>query len=149
MKNNILNTDIYAVIPTYTGTKIVTKNGNIDVNKDSKSFLDESCRYYGSSLHGRIEGAREILGVKYKTPIIVSEFYKIVMFPTEAFKLNSCCWINVDAIYKYYYQKKNIVRIIFKNGNDIMLNVSFGIIDKQVLRASRLLNILESRKKIG
>lgn len=149
MKENILDKDVYAIIPTYKGTNIITKGGIKSLDLDSKSFLDNSCRYYGSSLKGRIDGAREMLGIKYKSPIIVSEFYKIVMFPTEAYNLFSCTWINVESVYKYYYKNNSNVRIVFKNGEDIIVNCSYAILDKQVMRASRLLNLLESRKKIA
>ena len=51
----------------------------------------------------------------------------------------------MDNIKKYYKSDEGIV-IEFLNDKKIILNISFGILDNQVLRATRLESALRGRK---
>ncbi len=146
MKKYLINEDTYAVIATYTGSKIITKDSTYNVDKKVKIIVNESCRYYGSSLDGRLCGTKTMLGISYKAPIIVSEFKKIIMFPTASIRNESCSWINLCAIKKYVSKSKDVMLITFKNDESILLKLSFGVLDKQILRASRLESVFLARK---
>lgn len=51
-----------------------------------KDILENSCEYYGSSLQGRIIGARNLIKSRYKIPIMVSEKNNILFFPLSGKK---------------------------------------------------------------
>lgn len=146
MKEYLISTDTYAIIATYTGSKIVDKNGVKFSDLQPRSIINQSCKYYGSSLSGRLEGARDILGITYKSPIILSENNRIILFPTSAIRNDDCNWINLYAIESYYQKTKDLVEITFKNEKKLLLRLSYGILDRQILRASRLDGIVRSRK---
>ncbi len=145
MKNYLISNDTYAIVPTIQGSKIVNKYGSIFTDFTTKNLINLNCKYYGSSLDGRISGSRDMLGVSYKVPIIISESFKIIMFPTTSVRNVDCVWINIAAIL-FYKNKNNTVHITFKNDKKLIINISFGVFEKQLLRASRLESVFLARK---
>lgn len=119
-----LNTNV-----TTTYGDVIFKGNNI------KNILDESCISYGSSLNGRINGSKWALKSKYKLPIVVSEKEKLVFFPVK--EMGKEIWVNFEMIndVKKY---KDYVKVEFKNGLKVDINVSYTIFNNQVLKASRL-----------
>lgn len=119
-----LNTNV-----TTTYGDVIFKGNNI------KSILNESCISYGSSLNGRINGSKWALKSKYKLPIVVSEKEKLVFFPVK--ELGKEIWVNFEMIndVKRY---KDSVKVEFKNGLKVDINVSYTVFNNQVLKASRL-----------
>ena len=88
-------------------TKIYDVNGNSVIKKTPFEIIDESCQYYGSSYSGRYVGAKKLLDMDYKLPIIMDEVKEVVMFPTCSPKSDDCCWICVNNIENYEKYKKN------------------------------------------
>ena len=119
-----LNTNV-----TTTYGDVIFKGNNI------KSILNESCISYGSSLHGRIKGSKWALKSKYKLPIVVSEKEKLVFFPVK--ELGKEIWVNFEMI-NDVKKNKNVVKVEFKNGLKVDINVSYTVFNNQVLKASRL-----------
>lgn len=119
-----LNTNV-----TTTYGDVIFKGNNI------KNILNESCISYGSSLNGRINGSKWALKSKYKLPIVVSEKEKLVFFPVK--EMGKEIWVNFEMIndVKKY---KDYVKVEFKNGLKVDINVSYTIFNNQVLKASRL-----------
>lgn len=119
-----LNTNV-----TTTFGDVIFKGNNI------KSILNESCISYGSSLNGRIKGSKWALKSKYKLPIVVSEKEKLVFFPVK--EMGKEIWVNFEMIndVKRY---KDSVKVEFKNGLKVDINVSYTVFNNQVLKASRL-----------
>lgn len=107
--------------------------------------MEDSCEYFGSSLSGRQKGTENLIGVSYKAPIIIEESKNIIFFPTTSPRLKNCNWISLNNLERYYTKNNKIV-LEFKNKQKIMLNLSYGIIDNQILRASRLESVLRGRK---
>jgi|SRR5574344_301770 competence protein ComK len=145
MNNYIINNDTLLIIGKDTYCIIYESNKKLISNKLSTDIIKESCMYYGSSFKGRVEGTKNLIGVSYKCPIIVSD--NIIMFPTASNRDNSCSWINYNNVDNYYVTNNLWTKIIFKNGIEILLDLSIGIFDKQYLRSSRLINVLNGRKK--
>lgn len=145
MNNYIINNDTLLIIGKNTYCIIYESNKKLISNKLSTDIIKESCMYYGSSFKGRVEGTKNLIGVSYKCPIIVSD--NIIMFPTASNRDNSCSWINYNNVDNYYVTNNLWTKIIFKNGIEILLDLSIGIFDKQYLRSSRLINVLNGRKK--
>ncbi len=146
MKDYIIKNETYAIIATLTGSKIITETGIILSKNTPKEIIDNNCLYYGSSLTGRMSGTKYLLGINYKVPIILSEKLGIILFPTESINNNNCSWFNLSSIKSYYSKSKNIIVILFKNGEKIMLKISYGVLDKQILRSARLENLFLNKK---
>ncbi len=126
-------------------TKIYDINGNSIIKKTPFEIIDESCQYYGSSYSGRYVGAKRMLDMDYKLPIIMDEVKEVVMFPTCSPKSDDCCWICVNNIENYEKYKKTAI-IKFINGMTYEINISFNSLENQIMRATMLLMKLKKRK---
>ena len=126
-------------------SKIIEIDDEYVIEKNTLKILEHSCEYFGSSLEGRKEGTKKILGITHKSPIIVEESRKIIFFPTNSPERKDCAWINLEKIDKYYKVDKKTSSIVFKCGKVVNLNVSYGSLTNQILRATRLKFILEDR----
>lgn len=145
MKEYEINEDTLALISLDNKTRVFEKNNNFIVERETSQIMEDSCEYFGSSLNGRKKGTEKLIGVSYKAPIIVEESKNIIFFPTTSPRLKSCNWISLNNLERYYSKNEKIV-LEFKNHQKIMLNLSFGIIDNQILRATRLEAVLRGRK---
>lgn len=145
MKNYEINTDTLALIALKDKTEIFEENNHFFVDKSANQIMEESCTYFGSSLSGRQKGTENLIGVTYKAPVIVEESKEMIFFPTISPRKEECSWISLQKINKYFRLGDKMV-IEFKNGSKVVLNISFGVIDNQVLRATRLESVLRSRK---
>ena len=85
-----------------------------------------------------------MINIKSKSPIIIEETGKLIFFPTTSSRTNKCSWISLNNIYEYYKENRSTI-IKFSCGKSLILPFSFGIIDNQVLRATRLLYVLSLR----
>lgn len=102
-----------------------------------KYILNKSCIYYGSSLKGRMEGAKNLINGKYKLPIIISEKNNILFFPLKGAKNNEIIWLNFNQI-KNFQKNKNQIEVTFLNGYTHKFFVSFTIFNNQMFKCSRL-----------
>ena len=67
------------------------------------------------------------------------------LFLTSSPRLADCSWLRLSSINRYYYENNKLV-VEFKNKDKIVLDTSYGIVDNQVLRATRLESVLNGRK---
>ena len=138
--------DTEMIIPLSNNeSKVIEKDDEYIVEQNTLKILEHSCEYFGSSLEGRKEGTKKILGITHKSPIIVEESRKIIFFPTDSPERKDCAWINLEKIDKYYKVDKKTSSILFKCGKLVNLNISYGSLTNQILRATRLKFILEDR----
>ena len=147
MEKYEINTETLAIL-SYgeERSRIIEKNNLIIINKPPIKVIDDSCKYFGSSYEGRFKGTKDLMGISHKSPIIVEETRRIIFFPTTSPRLDRCCWISLNNIDSY--TKKGIDTIIkFSCGKELKIELSYGIIDNQILRATRLQSILEKRIK--
>ncbi len=140
-----INEDTLALISLDDKTKVFEKDKTFTVLRQTNLIMEDSCAYFGSSLSGRQKGTQNLIGVSYKAPIIVEESKNIIFFPTNSPRQKKCNWISLNNLERYYSKNDKIV-LEFKNHQKIMLNLSYGIIDNQILRATRLEAVLRGRK---
>ncbi len=94
-----INKDTCAIVSLNSNvTKIVEKEDDYFINKNSYEVMEDSCQYYGSSCEGRMKGTKMILGSNYKVPIIIEESNEIIFFPTESPTSESCVWLSLNHI---------------------------------------------------
>ena len=145
MENYEINKDTLALIALKDKTEVFEQDNHFFVDKSANEIMEESCAYFGSSLSGRQKGTENLIGVSYKAPVIVEESSEIIFFPTSSPRKEDCSWIHLSKINQYFRLGDKIV-IEFKNGHRVVLDMSYGIFDNQVLRATRLESVLRSRK---
>ena len=107
-----INSNTLAIIPYQKGkSKILELNDEYIVNLTPYQVIENSCSYYGSSLNGRMNGARSILGSVYKIPVMVEETNNLIFFPTTAIENEKNVWIGSNNILNYHKKGKNTVDI--------------------------------------
>ena len=146
MKDYEINEFTLAIIPDCEGTRIYEQECTFISPKSVNTIVDESCQYFGSSLEGRQKGTANLIGVRIKSPIIVEETRNIIFFPTASPKIANWAWISFNNLESYQGNSKKSV-VVFNNHQAITLDVSYSIIDNQVLRAARLDSTLRKRKE--
>ncbi len=141
-----INEDTLVIIPIGKNkAKVYDLNGTYLIKKSVFEIVNISCQYYGSSYTGRYIGAKKLLSMDYKLPIIIDEVKETVIFPTSSPKLDSCCWICVNNIDNYEKVKKNS-KIKFIDGSIIEFDISLNSLENQIMRATMLLMRLKRRK---
>lgn len=125
-------------------SEIFEVNEHYLISKSSNKIMEDSCRYFGSTLDGRRKGTEYMIGVSYKAPVIVEESKELIFFPTSNARENGN-WIGLKYIKSYYRDGENLV-LVFQNDEKINLDISYGILDNQVMRATRLESALRGRK---
>lgn len=149
MKENYeINASTLAVIAVdKKRCKIIEESCEFFLPKPAFEIISNSCKFFGSSYMGRFEGTKYLTGISYKAPIIIEESKNMIFFPTTSPRQFDCSWIAVNKISTY----NNIfgkTMIKFNNGNSLNLNISYNIIENQILRATKLDAILRKRKKL-
>ena len=135
-----------ALIPKFDlSTVIVEEEKSIHILMPIQKIIEYSCAYYGSSFQGRIIGLKYALGSKYKLPIIIEESKELIFFPTLSAENENCIWISLNNIINYQ-NCGNYTEITFKNNKKIKIEISYRSFENQMLRATKLLLILKSRK---
>lgn len=149
MENYEINEDTLAIIPLKGGkSKIVEKERELIINHTPMEIIDYSCLYFGSSYSGRQSATKHLLGISYKSPIIVEESRNMIFFPTNSPRLLDCYWIALKHIVDYKKSKEQSI-ISFNSGIELQVPISYGSLDNQVLRATRLESVFRNKKKIS
>ncbi len=146
MLNYRINEETLAIFPYHKKSKVYENRKSFIVNESAYSIIEDSCKYFGSSFEGRKKGSVFLTGITYKTPIIIEETKEIIFFPTTSPRRNYCSWISLNNL-ENYYEEKGKIKLVFNNKKEILLDVSYGVINNQVLRASRLESTLRKSKK--
>ena len=142
-----INYDTLAIIPINKNiSKVMEKNDSYIVNKPAIEIIDDSCRYFGSTLKGRTDATKNLIGINYKSPIIIEESRNIIFFPTGSSRYNGCYWIALNKI-KSSEKIDNFCQIIFNNDMELELNISHESLKNQILRATLLESTLKKRIK--
>ena len=109
--------DTQLIIPeSKNSSKIIEFDSEYVVENDVNSIMEHSCEYFGSSMDGRKDGTKKLIGVTHKAPIIVEESRQIIFFPTKSPENDDCIWVNLNSIDKYYKIGPKSSEILFKNG---------------------------------
>lgn len=148
LNNYEINNSTLAIVPINAMTsEVVEEDRSFLINKPTTKIIDDSCKYFGSSYDGRHEGTKNLIGVNYKSPIIIEESQEIIFFPTKSPRFDNCFWISLKNIENYTKNQQNSI-ILFKNGKQITVDISYASLENQILRATRLESILRKRKNI-
>ncbi|HPE14819.1 MAG TPA: competence protein ComK [Bacilli bacterium] len=146
MNNYEINEETLIIMPiSDKKSKVIEKSDEHIIDLTPNKIMENSCSYFGSSLMGRQNGSKYILGSNYKIPIVVEESKDIIFFPTTSPSLDNCHWIAVNNI-KDIIKKERKTIIVFDNDQEIVIDIPYLSIQNQILRATRLNAILKKRK---
>lgn len=148
MRDYEISKETLAIIPVGNNkSKVIGKNGDYIINHYPSKVMDDGCKYYGSSISGRQKGTANLTGISYKAPIIVQEEGNVIFFPTSSPRLKNCCWVSLNNIDSYYYDfEKNTCIIVFDNNSKLEVDMSYSVLNNQILKSHRLEAIFNKRK---
>ena len=125
-------------------TKIIEDTQEYLLSKRSFEVMEDSCTYYGSSFEGRLKGTKMMLGASYKLPIIIEESNNIIFFPTNGNNNSKCSWISLNKVSSFEPQG-GYTKVTFNCGKSIIVKITYTSFEMQLLRATRLQNLLSKR----
>lgn len=140
----IISNTTLAIIPSNQKTRIIEMKHEKKLKELTVKIIEENCNLNGSTLKGRIKGSSYLIGSTYKPPIVVNESNNIILVPTHSVRNEKCNWINLMSIL-HYRPLNNKVQIEFINNKKIILDISYNIFDKQVMRAIRLSSAIKGQ----
>ena len=127
-------------------TKVVTTDNEFVVRESCKKIIDNSCKFFGSSLSDRIKATNRLVKMASKTPIVVEESRNILFFPLKSTREKNNIWVSFNNL-DTYKKDGNKTLFIFKCNKQISLNFSYYIIDNQVTRSLMLDYEINIRRK--
>ena len=127
-------------------TKIVTLTDEFIVHSSTKKIIDNSCRFFGSSLSDRIKATNRLVNMASKTPILIEESRNIIFFPLKSTREKNNIWVSFNNLEKYEKEEDKTI-FYFKNNRVISLKFSYYIVDNQVTRSILLDYEINKRRK--
>ena len=127
-------------------TRVVTLDSEFIIDIDSKKIIDNSCKFFGSSLSDRVNMTKRLVGIKSKSPIIVEDSRNIIFFPLKSVRDKCNIWISFNNLEKYV-KNGDRTAFVFKNNKRVVIDFSYYIIDNQVTRSLMLDYELKKRRE--
>lgn len=127
-------------------TKVITLDNEFIIDIDSKKIIDNSCRFFGSSLTDRVNMTKRLINIKSKSPIIIEDSRNIIFFPLKSIRDKCNIWISFNNLEKYV-KFGDKTTFVFKNGKEEIIDFSYYIIDNQVTRSLMLDYELKKRRE--
>ena len=130
-------------------TKVIEKNDEFVVNKNIHKIIDESCKSFGSSLEGRLRGTEKLTNIRYKAPIVISEYFDIIMMTTGSRRGLKCHYIAFNYIKDFNEvsnkERKGLYKsyITFENNKKVYLEIGKGIIKNQMNKCALLKHFMD------
>lgn len=125
---------------------IIDKEKKFTIKGNCFRFLKKCCFCYGHSYNIQRQFVIDHFNYYIKTPIILSEYNGIILFPTASPNSRKCIWIAYNNIDRYVEIDDKHTKIYFKGGKVLKINVSFSIIDNQITKCIRIEKLISKFK---
>lgn len=148
LEDYLINRFTMAILPDEENkfcSEVLEYEQEIFVEKRPMDVIDQSCRYFGSSYSGRKTGTKDLMKVTHKPPIVIDPANSIYFFPTTSSTKAHCAWISHGFVKEYSATKEDNTNITFTNGKQIIVPVSVGSFENQLLRTAQLRTIISTR----
>lgn len=127
-------------------TKVITFENDFIVNECAKNIINNSCKFFGSTLNDRVNTTKRLTKIASKSPIIIEESRDIIFFPLKSVREKCNIWISFNNIDTFTKEDDGTI-IKFINNKEIKLDFSYYIIDNQVTRSMMLDYVLKNKKE--
>lgn len=148
MQNYLITNNTIAILKKENKTIIYDNKEIKSLNISYKKILDYNCNYYGSSLKGRIDCAKNILNIKYRVPIIIDENNNLIFIQLCSSRNLECLFLNVNKIVDYEEIDNNLL-IKCPHNYNFKCSLSKKSLEKLIILSFKLNNTLKSRKLIN
>ena len=127
-------------------TRVITVDGEFIVDVDTKKIIDNSCKFFGSSLTERVNMTKRLVNINSKSPIVIEESRNIIFFPLKSIRDKCNIWISFNNLEKYV-KSGNKTTFIFNSSKEVIIDFSYYIIDNQVTRSLMLDYEIKKRRE--
>ena len=127
-------------------TKVITLDNEFIIDIDTKKIIDNSCKFFGSSLTDRVNMTKRLISIKSKSPIIIEESRNIIFFPLKSVREKCNIWISFNNLVKFIKSGDKTI-FHFKENKQVIIDFSYYIIDNQVTRSLMLDYELKKRRE--
>ncbi|MBO1002956.1 competence protein ComK [Pseudogracilibacillus auburnensis] len=131
-----------------TKTFVLEETRDYIVHLTPTKVIDHACKFFGSSLKGRLEGTKDISNITHKAPVAIDPSSGMYFFPTASPMNKNCSWISHSHVDFVKPIRNDKTELIFKNGARISVDVSYGSILNQVQRTAQFRYSLENRMNL-
>ncbi|WP_081727776.1 competence protein ComK [Halalkalibacter wakoensis] len=107
------------------------------VKKPILQLVKEGCLEGGAEYDGRKTAVVFKTGIQNRIPIPINPIEHIYAFPTHSPKLHECSWIfyhHIKTIKRHHNPHQSL--ITFKHGKELLLDISYHTLERQVQRTS-------------
>ncbi|PBB06095.1 competence protein ComK [Salimicrobium humidisoli] len=128
-------------------TRVMEVEDSFTVDLPPTKVIDNSCKYFGSNLSGRISGTKAITNYTHKSPIVISGMLKLYYFPTMSPSRLECSWISHSFVRDFAPGQTDPrrTRVQFVNKLSEELPVSPGVFSNQLERTAQFRLMYEKR----
>lgn len=127
-------------------TLVITTEKEFIVQENAKKIIDNSCKFFGSSLKECTNSTKRIVNIRSKVPIIIEQSRNIIFFPLKSSREKNNIWISFNNLIKYE-KKDNKTVLYFKENIVKKIEFSYYIVDNQVTRSLILDYEVKKRRK--
>ncbi|MBS4172858.1 competence protein ComK [Bacillus sp. FJAT-49736] len=122
---------------------VIESDLHIIVKMSPLNIIKYSLLKYGSGYQGAKDGAKHILGNTTMNPIMLSEKFELYAIPTKSPTNKECVWFMLGQ-YKFHKRDgNNQLKVIFKNGFPVKLDVSQKSFENKLQKGYRLKDQIE------
>lgn len=126
-------------------TKVMEEHSEYVIQIPPIKMIENACRYFGSSLQGRLDGTRDVCGFTYKAPITINPTSGIYFFPTNSPNDKRCSWLSHSHIKRVVPSERQRAKVLFNNDKSIIVDASTGSITNQWYRTAQFRYLLSER----
>lgn len=146
MRYNV-NEKTLAILPIgLKKSKIFEKSRIYELKESSFSIIEGSCEHFGVSYNTRLRNTINTINSKYKNPIIIEDYHRIIFFPISSPTRSNTIWVSFNNIVDYVpSSRKNNTIVKFNNGQKLEIPISFYSFNQQYLKASNLSSKMTDR----
>lgn len=137
-----INLTTMMILPIKHGSKIHSKvieeDNEFNLPFRPTAIIDKGCKYFGSSLRGRIAGTKHLTGFIQKAPITIDPTNYILFFPTASLQSSDCIWVSLEHILEHAPDNQGGTCITFKNNQTYNIPMLHPHFNNQLIRAFSL-----------
>ncbi|WP_165820794.1 competence protein ComK [Pueribacillus theae] len=120
-------------------------NRTILIRKNPKTILNDSCKFFGSSYEGRVDGTKAIMNRGKMYPIAICVPLDMYMFPLVSPNNYTCVWLSYVHIRDIDAYQTHHAKITFMNEQQLIVTKSKKLVESKKFRTGELRHQLKVR----
>lgn len=151
-KDYIMNIETAALIPHYNEfgrlvTIVFERDRYFIVEMSPYALIDYNLRYYGSSMRGAKDGAKDVIGNISMPPVAINEALEIYWLPSKSPTEDDCVWFGLHFIVSCDCDGQGGANVSLTNGYVVQVDLCYKKMNKRINQTHILKSKTEKRTK--